>query len=86
MLTFRAIARASRLEWTDVSCSVVGVLDKVDGETRFTEFDVDATLAVPAGTDTDKAKRLMEKAEHACLITNSLKADTRLTTEVRTAD
>lgn len=85
VLSFRAIARASRLEWNAVSCDVIGVLDKVDGITRFTAFEVDALLEIPAGTDLDKARRLLEKAEHVCLITNSLTGERRLRAEVRSA-
>lgn len=85
VLSFRAIARASRLEWNTVSCDVIGVLDKVDGVTRFTAFEVDAVLEVPAGTNLDKARRLVEKAENACLITNSLIGERRLRAEVRSA-
>jgi organic hydroperoxide reductase OsmC/OhrA len=86
VLSFRAIARASRLEWNAVSCDVIGVLEKVDGITRFTAFEVDAVLEVPPGTDVDKARRLVEKAENACLITNSLIGERRLRAEVRSAD
>ena len=82
ILTFRAIARASRLEWTDLEASAEGVLDRVDRVTRFTAFTVNATLSVPAGTDLDKAKRLLEKAEASCLITNSLHAETHLTYDI----
>ena len=78
ILSFRAIARASRLEWTRLECSVDGELDKVDRVTRFTGFAVRATLEVPAGTNQAKAERLLAKAEQACLVTNSLIADTHL--------
>jgi organic hydroperoxide reductase OsmC/OhrA len=74
MLSFRAVARASRLEWGGLECRVEGKLDKVDGKTRFTEMVVHATLRVPTGTDQDRATRLLEKAEQVCLISNSLVA------------
>jgi len=86
ILTFRGIARASRFEWEDLTCSVVGVLDKVDRVTRFTRFDIAATLRVPAGTDAGKATRLMEKAEQVCLVTNSLISEKHLTAEVVVGD
>jgi peroxiredoxin-like protein len=82
ILTFRAIARASRLEWTDLKASAEGVLDRVERVTRFTAFNVNATLTVPAGTDLDKAKRLLEKAEATCLVTNSLSAETHLALDI----
>jgi organic hydroperoxide reductase OsmC/OhrA len=78
MLSFRAVARASRFEWSALECSVRGKLDRVDGRTLFTEIDVDATLRVPPGTDPERAVRLLEKSEHVCLISNSLVARRRL--------
>jgi organic hydroperoxide reductase OsmC/OhrA len=85
VLSFRAIARASRLEWDSLRCSVDGTLDKVDRVVQFTGFAISATLHVPAGTDEGKAQRLLEKAEHACLITNSLKAGSHLEITVHVA-
>ena len=53
-------------------------LDRVDGRTYFTEIVVHATLRVPAGTDRDRATKLLEKSEHVCLVSNSLVARRRL--------
>ena len=83
ILTFRAIARASKFDWTSIECTVDGTLEQVDRVTRFTRFDVKATLTVPAGADNKRATLLMEKAEKGCLITNSLHADTHLDASVR---
>ena len=82
ILTFRAIARASKLEWSNLESSATGVLDRVDRVTCFTGFTVKATLTMPAGSDDSKAQRLLEKAEAACLITNSLTAEVHLETEI----
>ncbi|HET7203584.1 MAG TPA: OsmC family protein [Steroidobacteraceae bacterium] len=78
VLSFRSVARASRLDWTSLDCNVAGTLDRVEGTSRFTEMVVTATLRVPAGTDQERANRLMAKAEHVCLISNSLVAERRL--------
>lgn len=78
VLSFRAVARASKIEWQDLACDVEGTLDRVEGRSYFTEFVVRATLRVPAGTDQDSAIKAMEKAEHVCLISNSLVAKRRL--------
>lgn len=83
VLSFRAIARASKLEWTSLECHVDGKLERVERVTQFTGFDVSATLVIPGATDPAKAERLLHKAEQACLITNSLKADSHLTATVR---
>ena len=82
ILTFRAIARGSHFEWNSVKCEVDGILDRVDKVTRFTEFHVRVTLRVPEGTDVHKAERLVEKSDHVCLVTNSLTAETILTSDI----
>jgi organic hydroperoxide reductase OsmC/OhrA len=78
ILTFRAISRASKLEWSSLECDVQGTLDRVDGVTRFTRFDLKARLQVPSGTDADKAERILHKSEAACLITASLATENHL--------
>lgn len=83
ILTFRAVARASKLEWASLCCEVDGVLDRVDRVTQFTELRLRVVLSVPQGTNEQRALRLLEKSENACLITNSLKSKTHLTAEVR---
>jgi organic hydroperoxide reductase OsmC/OhrA len=85
VLTFKSIARASKFEWTSVTCEVEGVLDRVDSVTRFVSFHVRAVLDAPPGTDERRAKRLLDKAEENCLVTRSLSASTTLDTEVRVA-
>jgi len=82
ILTFRAISRASRLDWAALRCDVVGILDRQDRVTRFTRFEIHAHLKVPPGTDEAKASRLLEKAEAGCLITNSLAAEIALEYEI----
>ncbi|HEY5559338.1 MAG TPA: OsmC family protein [Steroidobacteraceae bacterium] len=82
VLTFRAIARGSRLEWRELSAGVEGLLERVDGNSRFTQFRTRARLVVPPGTDMARARTLMEKAEMGCLISNSLSASRHLECEV----
>lgn len=82
ILTFRAVAQASKLAWSNLEASAEGVLERADRVTRFTTITVSATLTVPADTNIDKARQLLEKAEAACLITNSLSGETHLQTEI----
>jgi organic hydroperoxide reductase OsmC/OhrA len=82
ILTFRAIARASKLDWTHIECDVTGTLDRVDRVTRFTRFDLTVDLEVPAGTDREKAEKLLHKSEAMCLITASLNTENHLETQV----
>jgi organic hydroperoxide reductase OsmC/OhrA len=83
ILTFRAIASASKFEWNSLECDVEGVLDRVERATIFTQFNIKAVLHVPADTRETLAERLLEKAEQICLITASLKSEISLTTEIR---
>jgi len=72
ILTFRAVARASGLAWTSLECGVTGTLDRVERTTRFVSFEIRALLQVPNGTDPDRARHALEKAEQHCLLSNSL--------------
>ena len=83
ILTFRAIARASKLTWTSLECHVTGTLDRNERTTRFTRFDVHAELTLPPTANVEQAQRLMEKAERNCFITSSLNADVNLSIDVR---
>jgi organic hydroperoxide reductase OsmC/OhrA len=71
-LTFRAVARVARFNWLRLECRVEGVLERVTQVSRFTSYTTFATLTVPVGTDVAKARELLERAEHGCLIWNSL--------------
>jgi organic hydroperoxide reductase OsmC/OhrA len=85
ILSFRAVARAARLDWNDLECRVVGDLDRVDHVTRFIHFDIRVILDVPEGTDEERARRLLQKAEDTCLITNSMTAECSFAAQVRVA-
>ena len=78
VLTLRAVARAAGFRWLSVECHVEGVLERVEGVAQFSRFVTHATLSVPNGTDEAAARRLLERAEHACLIGNSLRGARRL--------
>jgi len=82
VLSFRAIAAASKFEWIDLKCEANGTLDKVERAIQFTEMHLVATLVVPSGADESRAQRLLEKSEQACLITNSLKLHPHLETKI----
>lgn len=82
VLSFRAIAKASRLEWRDLSIDVEGLLERVDGVSRFTRFDARARLVIPAGANAARARMLLEKSEKICLVSNSLSAARHLECEI----
>lgn len=83
ILSFRAIARASKFDWTSLMCDVEGVLERPERVTFFTVFNVHAVLHVPSGAKLEMAQRLLEKAEKICLVTASLKSEVVLTTDIQ---
>lgn len=78
ILTFRAIARATKFEWSKLECHVEGSLERVDGVAQFTKYAVHAKLTVTANGDEAKAKSLLERSEHSCLISNSVRGERTL--------
>jgi organic hydroperoxide reductase OsmC/OhrA len=82
ILTFRAVSRAARFDWLRLECRVEGVLERVTQSSQFTRFTTFATLTVPAGADAARARALLERAEHGCLIANSLRGARTLEAQV----
>jgi peroxiredoxin-like protein len=82
ILTFRAVAEASKLAWRSLECRAEGTVDRDEGAVQFTEMRLHARLSIPADGDAERADRLLDKAKRACLVTSSLKHEPSLTTEV----
>ena len=78
ILSFKAIARASGFEWLEVKCEVEAVLDRVARRTLFTEIRISPSLTISNTDQSEKAEKLLHKAEAACLITNSLTAEIKM--------
>ena len=84
ILTFRALSRAAHLEWLELECRVEGVLERVGASSKFTRYTTHAHLKVPPDSDSGRARALLERAEHGCLIANSLSGEHTLQAEVET--
>jgi organic hydroperoxide reductase OsmC/OhrA len=82
ILTFRAVTRAAQLRWLRLECQVEGVLERVERTSKFTRFTTLAKLLVPPGTDVGAARKLLEQAEHGCLVANSLRGERRLEAQI----
>jgi len=82
ILTFRGAARAARFEWRRLECRVEGLLERVERAPQFTRYTTFAKLIAPTGTDVGKARELLERAEHGCLIANSVRGTRSLEAEV----
>jgi uncharacterized OsmC-like protein len=82
LFTLRAVARASRIGFTNLEVDAAGTVDRQDGVTRFTEIVLHARLTVPPGTDHERARHVLDKAERACLVSASLTTPIRLESEI----
>lgn len=78
LLTLRAIARMSKVEFTSLVLDAVGTVDRQDGVTRFSEIVLRPRVTVPPGTDRERVIRVLEKSEKACLVSASLSTPIRL--------
>lgn len=86
ILTFRAVARASHIPWLDLNVDVVGTLEREQGNSRFTRYNLRAKLRVPAGSSFEAAERALHKAEAGCLISNSLSGSVQLDVDIDAVD
>jgi organic hydroperoxide reductase OsmC/OhrA len=82
LLTFRAIARASKLQWTSLECDVEATLERLDGVLQFVRIVTRATLTAPASTSTVQCERALTRAEESCLVANSLRCRRELQMEI----
>ncbi len=78
VLSFRAIAATSKLEWKSIECVSEGELNMVDGKMLFTKILSKVSLVILSQEDRAKAEKLLHKAEQICLISNSLSAELTL--------
>lgn len=84
MTTFLSIAESSNLAFHSFSCQSKGKLDKVDGKLQMTEVILEPLLRIPAENDREKAMRILQKTEDACLITRSVKSQVTMKATVET--
>jgi peroxiredoxin-like protein len=84
--TFRAIAERSKLVVNGLEVFVEGVITKEQGGFRFTQIVVRPVIAVEREQDCERAQRLAEKAEQACLISRSLSANITAEYKVEVAE
>ena len=74
MTTFLAIAENSKLEFSSFTCKSKGKLEQVDGKFLMTEVILEPTVIIAHEQDREKAQRVLQKSETACLISNSVKS------------
>ena len=82
MTTFLAIAEYSKLEYIKFSCSAEGILEKIDGKYLMTKIILKPELTIAELDKMERAQRILEKSEAACLISNSIKSEIELHTKI----
>lgn len=84
LTTFLAIAENSKLEFVSFTCSAKGKLEKPEDKFMMTEIILEPVLVIMHDADKEKAERILQKSEAACLISNSIKSKVTLITHVVT--
>jgi peroxiredoxin-like protein len=74
MTTFLAIAENFKFDFIHFESNADGTLEKVDGKFMMSEVVLSPVLTIALDADKEKAIRILEKSEAACLISNSVKA------------
>lgn len=74
MTTFLAISANSKLNYTSFNSEAVGKLEIVDGKYMISEITLRPKLTIAHEADLEKAERILQKSEAACLISNSVKS------------
>ena len=74
MTTFLSIAENSKLAFASFSCKSKGKLEQVDGKFMMSEIILEPTVTIADEKDRERAERIFQKTEAACLISNSVKS------------
>ena len=82
MTTFLAIAENSRLDFISFNSTATGKLEKVDNMFMISEIELKPKVILRNEKDRERALRIIEKSEQACLISNSMKSKIVLSPEI----
>ena len=82
MTTFLAIAEYSKLDFVSFKCDSTGVLEKVDGKFVISEVLLFPEVVIADASKRDRTERIVEKAEKACLISNSITSKVTMETKI----
>lgn len=85
MTTFLAIAENSKLEFANFESNATGKLEKVDGKFMISEIVLAPVITINKEADRERALRIAEKSEAACLISNSIKSKIIFRPEIKLA-
>lgn len=74
MTTFLAIAENSKLYYASFSSKAVGKLEVVEGKYMISEITLMPSLGIFSEDQRERALKVLQKSEAACLISNSVKS------------
>jgi len=74
MTTFLAVAENSGLEFIRFESKALGKLERVEGRYLISEIRLSPRLEIADGSQREKALKVLQKSEAACLISNSIKS------------
>ncbi|MDI1233448.1 MAG: OsmC family protein [bacterium] len=83
MTTFLAIAANSHLDFVSFNCDSKGKLEQIDGKFLMSEIILEPMLVLKNEADKEKAERILQRSEAACLISNSIKSKVTLITNIQ---
>ena len=84
MTTFLAIAENSKLEFKSFSCKSTGVLEQIEGKFLISEIILEPTIIINDEKDRERAERVIQKSEAACLISNSIISKITMNSMIKT--
>jgi organic hydroperoxide reductase OsmC/OhrA len=74
MTTFLAVAENSKLSFVSFTCKSKGKLQNVDGKLLMSEIILEPHVIIINENDRERTVKILQKAEAACLISNSIKS------------
>ncbi len=72
MTTFLAIAENSKMEFTHFDSKATGKLEMQEGKYKMTEITLMPVVKIKEEQQKERMERVLQKAEKACLISNSI--------------
>ncbi|MCC6837280.1 MAG: OsmC family protein, partial [Bacteroidia bacterium] len=85
MTTFLAVAENSKLEFVSLEVKAKGKLEMVEGKYMMSEVELKPELVITKQDDQERAERILNKSEAACLISNSIKSKIVFKPEIKVA-
>ena len=83
MTTFLSVAENSKLRFSGFRSKAVGTLERKNDTFIISTIQICPEVTVARKRDLKKAYRILEKAESACLISNSIKSEIVMQPEVK---